>query len=356
MIELDGSVGEGGGQVLRSALTLSMITGQPFRIVNIRARRAKPGLMRQHLVAVQAAAQVSGAAVTGAEVGSQALSFVPGPLKPGDYQFAIGTAGSCTLVLQTLLPALLYCDKPSTIRISGGTHNPMASPAEFLQRAYCRVLQAMGGQIDIDVVRSGFFPAGGGVLVASVAPCSGLRPLELASRGKRLASCAESIVAGVPASVARRELECIGTGMGWSEPQLLVRNLPADQGPGNALLITLEHEHVTEVFTAFGEKTVRAEAVAKSVLQDVRRYIASAAAVGEHSADQLMLPMALAGGGRFSVERVTQHALTNADIIGRFLPISIGFEAGTNCTVCVIKASDQPARPKTLAPPGAALV
>jgi RNA 3'-terminal phosphate cyclase (ATP) len=340
MIELDGSAGEGGGQVLRTALTLSMITGQPFRIANIRARRNKPGLMRQHLVAVQAAAQVSGAEVTGAEVGSQAMSFVPGQLKPGDYQFAIGTAGSCTLVLQTLLPALLYCDKPSTVRISGGTHNPMAPPAQFLQRAYCRVLRAMGAQIDIDLVRSGFFPAGGGVLAASVTPCSGLRPLELLSRGKRLASFAESIIAGVPASVARRELECIGTGMGWGETQLLVRNLPADQGPGNALVVTLEHENVTEVFTAFGEKMVRAEAVAKAVLQEVRRYIASAAAVDEHLADQLMLPMALAGGGRFSVARVSQHALTNADIIGRFLPISIGFEASTDCAVCVVKARD----------------
>jgi RNA 3'-terminal phosphate cyclase (ATP) len=316
-----------------------MITGQPFRIANIRARRAKPGLMRQHLVAVQAAAQVSDASVTDAEIGSQALTFVPKRIKPGDYQFAIGTAGSCTLVLQTILPALLFCDTPSTVRITGGTHNPMAPPVQFLQRAYCRVLRAMGASIDIDILRSGFYPAGGGVVVASVAPCSGLRPLELLSRGKRLSGYAESIITGVPASVARRELDIIGAGMGWGEPQLLARPLPDEQGPGNALLVTLEHEHVTEVFTAIGEKMVRAEAVARSVLQEARRYIASDAAVGEHLADQVMLPMALAGGGRFTIERVSRHARTNADIIARFLPVSIKFETGSNAAMCVVEAT-----------------
>jgi RNA 3'-terminal phosphate cyclase (ATP) len=132
MIELDGSAGEGGGQILRTALTSSMITSQPFRIANIRARRARPGLMRQHLVAAQAAARVSDAGTTGAEVGSQTLTFSPKEIKSGDYEFAIGTAGRCTLVLQTILPALLYGDATSTVRITGGTHNPMAPPVQFL--------------------------------------------------------------------------------------------------------------------------------------------------------------------------------------------------------------------------------
>lgn len=339
MIELDGSIGEGGGQVLRTALTLAMITAQPFRITSIRARRAKPGLMRQHLVAVQAAAQVSDAMVADADIGSQALTFVPKQIKSGDYQFAIGTAGSCTLVLQTILPALLFGGAVSTVRITGGTHNPMAPPVQFLQRAYCRLLREMGAAIDIDMLRAGFYPAGGGVVLASVAPCNGLRPLELLARGKRLSGYAESIVAGLPASVARRELECIGAGMGWGEAQLLECCLPAEQGPGNALLITLEHEHATEVFTAFGEKRVSAEEVAKLVLLEARTYIASSVAVGEHLADQLMLPMALAGGGRYSIERVSQHARTNAETIARFLPVSITFEAGDNCAVCVVKAT-----------------
>jgi RNA 3'-terminal phosphate cyclase (ATP) len=339
MFELDGSTGEGGGQVLRSALTLSMITGQPFRITSIRARRSKPGLLRQHLVAVQAAAEISGAMVTDADVGSQSLTFVPKQIKSGKYQFAIGTAGSCTLVLQTILPALLYGDSSSTVTITGGTHNPMAPPVQFLQRAYCRVLASMGASVEIEVPRSGFYPAGGGMVVASIAPCAALQPIDLLSRGKRVDGYAESIVAGVPINVAKRELECIGAGMGWAEPQLRVCSLPAEQGPGNALLITLDHEHVTEVFAAFGEKMVRAETVAMTALQEARRYIASNAAVGEHLADQIMLPLALAGGGSFSLERVSQHALTNAEIIARFLPVSIAFEDRDRCSVCIVKAT-----------------
>jgi RNA 3'-terminal phosphate cyclase (ATP) len=325
MIELDGATGEGGGQILRSALTLSMITGQPFRITNIRANRAKPGLMRQHLMAVHSAAQISDAVVTHAQVGSSELTFAPKKIKAGDYQFAIGTAGSCTLVLQTLLLALAHADGPSTVRISGGTHNPMAPPVQFLQRAYCRVLAAMGVGVDISLVRSGFYPAGGGVVIASVEPCAQMRQIALMEPGPRQAAYAEAIVAGIPASVGARELDAVGAGMGWGEPQLLMRGLPGEQGPGNAVLITLEHEHVTEVFTAIGEKTVRAEAVAKKAVHEARAFIASGAAVGEHLADQLLLPMALAGGGRFTSASVSQHAITNAQVIARFLPVEIGF-------------------------------
>ncbi len=327
MIELDGAIGEGGGQILRSSLTLSMITGQPFRIKNIRANRSKPGLMRQHLVAVQAAAAISDALVTQAEVGSTELTFAPKRIKAGDYQFAIGTAGSCTLVLQTLLLALMHAEGPSTVRISGGTHNGMAPPAHFLQRAYVRMLKAMGASVDIELVRAGFYPAGGGVMIATVAPCMQLKQLTLMEPGARVAGFAEAVIAGIPIDVATRELDVIGKGMGWQESQLLVRGLPADQGPGNALMVTLESEHVTEVFTALGDRSVRAENVARQALQEARHYIASGAAVGEHLADQLMLPMALAGGGCFTAQAVSQHSITNAEVIARFLPVSITFAA-----------------------------
>ena len=330
-------MGEGGGQILRTSLTLSMITGQPFRIQNIRANRTKPGLMRQHLVAVQAAAQVSDAEVIGASVGSQALTFVPKAIKSGDYKFAIGTAGSCTLVLQTLMPALLFADAPSTLQVTGGTHNPMAPPAQFLQRAYCRAMADMEASIDIRLNRFGFYPAGGGEVIAKIEPCKQLRSFEWMTRGERKAAYAESFIASVPLNVAKRELECIGTGMGWEESQLLVRGLPADQGPGNVLLITLEHEHVTEVFTAFGEKSVRAEAVARQALQDARRYIASKAAVGEYLADQLMLPLALAGSGGFTTEVISMHAKTNAEVIERFLPVHFRFGERDGIKTCAVE-------------------
>lgn len=336
MIELDGAQGEGGGQILRSALTLSMITGQPFRLANIRANRPKPGLLRQHLVAVQASATVCGAEVSGGDIGARTLQFVPGAIRGGDYAFAIGTAGSSTLVLQTVLPALLKADVPSTVRVSGGTHNAMAPPVHFLQRAYAPVLTGMGAAIDIELKRFGFYPAGGGEVLARVTPCARLTPFDLLERGARRHGYAESFIAGVPPNVAARVLATIGAGMGWSDEQLLHRGLPGEQGPGNALLLTLEHEHVTEVFTGFGEKSVRAETVAKHVLQEVRDYVASGAAVGEHLADQLMLPMALAGGGRFSTSVLSSHATTNAEVIGRFLPASFVFEREQARYICTL--------------------
>lgn len=337
MIELDGASGEGGGQILRSALSLSMITGQPFRIDNIRANRSKPGLMRQHLMAVHSAARISGAAVSHAEVGSTTLTFSPNTIKAGDYEFAIGTAGSCTLVLQTLIPALLCADGPSTIRITGGTHNPMAPPAQFLQRAYCRALAAMGAQVGIEIERSGFYPAGGGVLRASIKPCREMKRIELIERGAARDAFAEAIVAAIPGSVATRELAAVGAGMGWDESKLLVRGLAADQGPGNALLITLDYEHVTEVFSGIGEKGRAAEAVAEHALREARQYLASDAAVGEHLADQLMLPMAIAGGGVFTASVISQHAITNAETIARFLPVQVVFDRRENHTVCRVK-------------------
>jgi RNA 3'-terminal phosphate cyclase (ATP) len=340
MIELDGAVGEGGGQILRSALTLAMITGRPFRIRNIRANRAKPGLMRQHLVAVQAALQVCGGEATGAALGSQDLTFVPGPVRGGDYEFAIGTAGSCTLVLQTVLPALLKADKPSTLRLAGGTHNPMAPPVQFLQRAWCPRLAEMGAHIDIHLERFGFYPAGGGAVLACVEPCALLRPRTWMTRGERRAAYAEAFVAGIPGRVAQRELECVGRAMNWGEDQLLIRGLPADQGPGNALMLTLEYEHATEVFTAFGEKSVTSEQVARQVVQRARHYLMSQAVFAEYLADQMMLPLALAGGGGFTLDEVSMHARTNAQVIETFLPVRFTFDKQDRVDSCMVMRND----------------
>lgn len=326
MIELDGAYGEGGGQILRSALTLAMITGTPFRIRQIRAGRKKPGLMRQHLVAVQAAAGICGARVTGAALGSQELTFVPGPVRGGDYRFAIGTAGSCTLVLQTVLPALLTADRPSTLRLAGGTHNPLAPPVQFLERAFLPRLAEMGAAIELRLERFGFYPAGGGEVVASVTPCARLLPRTWMARGVRRAAYAECFLAGVPSRVAQRELECVAKFMNWQPDQLRTHMLPSDQGPGNVLLLTFEHEHATEVFAAFGEKSVTAEQVARQAIQRARQYVASTAAFAEYLGDQLMVPLALAGGGGFTVDEVSLHARTNAQVIETFLPVRFGFE------------------------------
>lgn len=317
-LELDGAQGEGGGQILRSALTLSMITGTPFRIERLRAKRAKPGLLRQHLTAVQAAAEISGAQVAGAEPGSQRLEFRPGAIRGGDYRWAIGTAGSCTLVLQTVLPALWYADGPSTLLVSGGTHNPAAPPADFLIRAWLPLMRRMGTQAEIELLRHGFYPAGGGELRVRVAPGRPGR-LELPERGALQALRAEAIVAGVPQGVACRELDTLARGLPRLETR--VRELPRREGPGNALLVEVEHAQVTELFTAFGERGKPAEQVANQLGKTVRGYLGSGAVLGEHLADQLVLPLALAGGGRFSTCAHSSHLATNLAVIEKFLGI-----------------------------------
>src|SRR5689334_21475989 len=168
MMRIDGSFGEGGGQILRTALGLSLATGRPFRIENIRAKRAKPGLLRQHLTAVEAAKQVGSAEVEGAALGSMTLSFAPGVVKGGNYHFTIGTAGSCTLVLQTILPALITAAEPSEVVIEGGTHNTMAPPYYFMEKTFVPVLNRMGADVALRLYRFGFYPAGGGKMAAVI--------------------------------------------------------------------------------------------------------------------------------------------------------------------------------------------
>jgi len=337
MLELDGSFGEGGGQIIRSALSLSMCTGIPFRIENIRAKRSKPGLMRQHLVAVNAAKEICDADVTGAEIGSQKLQFVPGKIKGGAYQFAIGSAGSCTLVLQTILPALLQADEPSSVVLQGGTHNPMAPTFHFLEQAYLPLLRKMGADVSITLDRFGFYPAGGGQLSVQVTPAKKLSPLHLMERGNSLSGMAHSLIAGVRADVAKRELATFADAFNWGEDRRKIQQISPEQGPGNVFHVSLEHEYVTEVFTGFGERGVSAETVAWKVVSDVREYLGSAAAVGQHLADQLLLPLALAGSGSFSTTRISPHLFSNVDVIKKFISVEIDSTQinGTYCEVWI---------------------
>jgi RNA 3'-terminal phosphate cyclase (ATP) len=322
-IQIDGSEGEGGGQILRTALSLAIITGQAIQIKNIRAKRKTPGLMRQHLTAVNAATAVSGAEVFGAQVGSTELSFKPDKVQGGNYYFNIGTAGSCTLVLQTVLPALLMAEQESRLVITGGTHNTMSPPFHFLQRAFIPMLKRMGIEVELQLNRFGFYPAGGGEIIAVIKPSTHLVPMNLESRGERVNAYAESYFAALPAHIAERELAVVKQRMTWDDGQLLMREINRDQGPGNVLLITVEHEQVTEVFTGFAERGVAAEVVAKGAVAKAQKYSTSNAAVDTYLADQLLLPMALAGGGSFTATEWSQHSATNAEVIKTFLPIVI---------------------------------
>jgi len=340
LIHLDGSTGEGGGQILRTALALSLCTGRPFRIDRIRARRRKPGLLRQHLTAVQAATRVGAAEVEGAEMGSASLVFRPREVRAGDYRFAVGTAGSTMLVLQTILPALLRADAPSTIELSGGTHTPFAPPFDFLARTFLPLLERMGARVGAELVRPGFYPAGGGVATVAIEPCEALQPLEVLERGELVTRRARAMVARLPHEIAERELAVVRRRLGWSQAETAVVVIEDSVGPGNLLSLELASEHVTEVFTGFGERKRSAERVAGMAVQEVQRYLGSGAPVGEYLADQLLLPLALAGGGRFRSVPPSRHTRTNAEVIEAFLPVRIGLEEeGRSCTVVVRRFS-----------------
>jgi RNA 3'-terminal phosphate cyclase (ATP) len=319
MLTIDGSVGEGGGQALRTSLALSLVTGVPFRIENIRARRARPGLMRQHLTAVQAAAAVGRAKVHGAEVGSRVLDFEPTQLVGGEHRFSVGTAGSATLVLQTVLPALLRCSSQSTVIVEGGTHNPMAPPFEFLDRVYLPILRRMGAHITATLERPGFYPAGGGRVRVDISPFDGFRRLDLRERGARVSYGAKALFAALPFDIAHRELAVVRDRLGWGDDHCQPVELTNTAGPGNVLEIELEFEQTTELFTGFGQRGVTAETVANQVLSEVEEYLAAEVPVGQHLADQLLLPFALAGGGSFSSLPASHHFDTQCEVLQRFL-------------------------------------
>jgi RNA 3'-terminal phosphate cyclase (ATP) len=319
MLVLDGSQGEGGGQILRSALALSLVTGTPFRIDNIRAGRPRPGLMRQHLTAVQAAAAVGRAEVDGAVIGSRSVFFRPGRAQAGDYTFSVGTAGSAMLVLQTVLPALVTAPAPSMLVLEGGTHNPASPPFDFLVRAYLPLLRRMGPEVHAELERPGFYPAGGGRVRVTITPAAKLAPLVLEQRGAIQGRRARAVVANLPRTIATRELARLSARLGWDARALAVEERTDAEGPGNVVLVEVVSEHVTEVFTGFGEKGVRAEAVADRAADEAAAYLAADVPVGVHLADQLALLLALAGGGSFCTLAPTEHTRTQLRVVAEFL-------------------------------------
>lgn len=336
-IEIDGSQGEGGGQILRTALALSMITGQPLALTHIRAKRAKPGLMRQHLMCVQAAAQISRAQVSGAELGATELHFSPGRVQAGDCEFAIASAGSCMLVLQTVLPALMLANAPSRLVLRGGTHNHMAPSFHFVRDAFAPLLARLGPQLDLRLLRHGFYPAGGGEVHARITPAP-LQPFDLLARGELRQAHALCLTPGVPGAVARRELDALAQALGWGAEQLQHGDVKQHEGPGNALIATLRFAELTEVFVELGAKNLSSEQVAGRLVKAMRDYQKKPqAAVGPHLADQLVLLQALAvwqaslrgeagsahASAQFSCSEVTEHLRTNCAVIERFLPVRL---------------------------------
>jgi RNA 3'-terminal phosphate cyclase (ATP) len=343
VVLIDGSQGEGGGQILRSSLALSMVTGRPVCVERIRAGREKPGLMRQHLTAIRAATEVCGARTRGDAIGSQSIEFRPGAIRPGRYTFSVGTAGSATLVLQTVLPALLLADSSSELTLEGGTHNPWAPPFEFLAQAFIPLLNRMGAGVATGLERYGFFPAGGGRFSVSIEPARQWQALELHQRGDITRRSATALVANLDRRIAERERDLFAEKLNWPPDCLHVDASTPSSGPGNVFIVELQATHVREVFTAFGRLGASAEQVALEAVQEVREYLASDAPVGPHLADQLLLPLALVAWkhgltSSFRVTRLTRHATTAISLLRQFLDTTIAIDRGGDATIISVHA------------------
>jgi RNA 3'-terminal phosphate cyclase (ATP) len=321
VLAIDGSEGEGGGQIVRTALACSLLTGLPFRIEKIRAGRRRPGLLHQHLAAVNAAGEISAATTEGATLGSSILRFDPGNVSPGNYHFRIGTAGSTGLLLQTVLVPLLSADGDSQLIIEGGTHNEAAPPFDFLNLTFAPILRRMGADLRLSLDRPGFYPAGGGRIRVRVGGAAWQR-LDLPDRGATRSVWARAVVSQLPRSIAERELAVVRVSLGWPLDNLTPEEVDAD-GPGNALILGIASEQITEVFTGFGRRGLPAEQVATGAVSKARNYLESGVAIDGHLADQLLVPFTQARGGSFLTSHPTGHFTTNAKVIRRFFDLKI---------------------------------
>lgn len=342
MLTIDGSYGEGGGQILRTALALSAVLNRPVLIEKIRAGRRNPGLQAQHLAGVRASTEVTRAEVEGARVGSVSLRFVPGGITHGQYRWDVGTAGAISLVLQTILIPLALARAPSHISITGGTHVPWSPPFPYLEQVLLPVLEDMGLRATLTLKRWGFYPKGGGMVEGKVEP-STLRPLTLTRRGPVEGIVGLSAVAGVPLGVAERQrdralsrLEALGVPC-----RIDIRPVEA-KNPGTILFLLVMCSGGRAGFSSLGEKGKPAERVADEACDEVFAYLERAGVADPHLADQLLLPMALApGSSSVTTTRVTEHLVTNRWVVEQFLPGRVRIDGDTGQPGVVI-VGDRP--------------
>lgn len=332
MIEIDGSFGEGGGQILRTALSLSSIFMSPFRIFNIRKGRKKPGLMPQHIACVRAMQLLSGAEVTGDEKGSLELTFKPRKVKGGDFFFDIGTAGSVSLVFQTIIPSLVFTGNKGAITLNGGTHVPFSPPFDYLKGVFVPVLGRLGVKIDLSIESYGFYPKGGGKIRANIFPPEEIKPLRLTERGRIVKISGCSGVGNLPVSIAERQrnafINRIKAGIKdiGGPVEISLADVPA-AGQGSFIHVNLETENALSGFTALGERGKRAELVGEEAATELIDYYSTGAALDKHFSDQIVLYLSMSKGDAiFTTSCITQHLITNLQVIDLFCKIHYSLE------------------------------
>ncbi len=332
MIDIDGSHGEGGGQILRTALSLSCLFRAPFRMSNIRRGRPKPGLAPQHLAAVDAARRISAAHVEGDSAGSTELVFSPGEARGGQIVLDIGTAGSTVLVLQAIVPALLFASRESDVVLSGGTHVPFSPPYDYAAGVFAPALRRLGLDVRLSINSYGFYPRGGGRIRARLAPAKAIAPVRAVERGRIVAVTGASGVGNLPPAIAERQkasaLAKVRPALRDSgvEPDVRVSSVPAP-GQGTYIFLSAESECAVAGFSALGARGKRAERVGEEAAGAFLEYAATGAALDPHLADQLVPYLAVSGGESvFTTSRVTDHLLTNLWAVALFRPFRYDVE------------------------------
>ncbi|MBZ0309526.1 MAG: RNA 3'-phosphate cyclase [Anaerolineae bacterium] len=332
MLKIDGSYGEGGGQIIRTALTLSCITQMPVKIRKIRAGRDKPGLRPQHVMCIEAAAALCGAEVTGAEVGSDKLSFRPThAVKSGGYQFEIGTAGATSLVMQTVLLPLALAEGSSTVYVTGGTHVPYSPSGHYLRDVYAPMLVQSGADVLVQLVQYGWYPEGGGAVMAQIQGHSRLTAQTLLERGDLERIFGVGLASNLPITIPHRIAV-------RAEKQLADLRVPLDIRPekakgrstGAGVFLTAEYSNGRGGFSCIGERGVSSEIVADRAAEDLLRFHKAKATVDPHLADQLLLILAVAQGkSNFITSEVTRHLETNRWVIQQFIERNIVINSKT---------------------------
>jgi RNA 3'-terminal phosphate cyclase (ATP) len=325
MIEIDGSIGEGGGQVLRSSLALSLLTGQDLHIYNIRARRSNPGLQPQHIMSVQGAAQVGHADTEGASLKSTTLIFRPKGVFPGRFRFDIGTAGAASLVLQTIFLPLSRASVTSSVTITGGTHVPMSPSFHYLDLHWLPFMRRLGFSADLSLIEAGFYPRGGGKIQATIRPTMEVTPLQLTERGNLRQIRGISAVANLDRKIAERQRSQVLHRLGARYPlnDLRIHQM-ASRFKGTLLLLLAEFDYSQACYFSLGALGKPAERVADEAVDALLDFLDSDGAVDQYLADQLLLPLSLSHEpSRFTTSRITNHLLTNAKVIQSFVPVTI---------------------------------
>ncbi len=316
-VKIDGSFGEGGGQILRTAIALSCITGIPVEVYNIRANRPRPGLSMQHLKGIEAAKLLSNAEVKGLKIGSTKIFFAPKEIRGGDYRIDIKTAGSISLVLQVLIPVGMAAESPVTLTVTGGTDVRWSPPVDYLKNVTLRGVREMGGKADLRLVQRGYYPEGGGIVSVRVEPSKLKGRIFEAKKVREIRGV--SHCSNLPEHVAKRQAASAKNRL--EELQEVSVNIDVEvwKSVSTGSGITLWCDSILAGGSSLGEKGKRAEVVGREAADQIIYSVKSGAALDEWAGDQMMVFAALAGGKTaYTVSKVTRHQISNAYVINSF--------------------------------------